>query len=366
MGCLEYHGECTHLRIDQSRHSDHDTCNGPGVADAIWRTIEPILPIPLDDHWLGCQPASPGRGLSFPALNIGLVTGWSRRRTRGGRTMGSCVAAPTARSATATATPRCSSPPSAASSTTATVEASPDLLRAQILSRALHQAALQPQPHPTSRVGTAVPSSVITTRPPNGEMPSGAVVVAGSGSAPFGTRWRRSRAQRCASCTGPPPVDCLISTRNQTRDKQPTEGWSPINPRGLLAVPLEGPASELRPISRPRGPLVARSSTGDDPVTEEYGTLSGVDVDDGQEGEGHEVVDALTLLSRRQSVDDCRSEARMQCPDRSHSGVGIARLRSNHERVERALVAAADLNNSHRAGGAPCRTWITRRRRGRR
>jgi len=36
----------------------------------------------------------------------------------------------------------------------------------------LPTAALEPQPHPTLRVGTATPSSVITTRPPNGEMPN--------------------------------------------------------------------------------------------------------------------------------------------------------------------------------------------------
>ena len=36
----------------------------------------------------------------------------------------------------------------------------------------LEAAALEPRPHPTPRVGTAVPSSVITTRPPDGEMPN--------------------------------------------------------------------------------------------------------------------------------------------------------------------------------------------------
>src|SRR3712207_5089741 len=36
----------------------------------------------------------------------------------------------------------------------------------------LQAAALEPRPHPTRNLGTAVPSSVITTRPPNGEMPT--------------------------------------------------------------------------------------------------------------------------------------------------------------------------------------------------
>ena len=31
---------------------------------------------------------------------------------------------------------------------------------------------LEPRPHLTHQLGTAVPSSVITTRPPNGEMPA--------------------------------------------------------------------------------------------------------------------------------------------------------------------------------------------------
>jgi hypothetical protein len=36
----------------------------PEVADAIWTAIEPILPIPDDDHPLGChKPTSPRPGL---------------------------------------------------------------------------------------------------------------------------------------------------------------------------------------------------------------------------------------------------------------------------------------------------------------
>src|SRR3981081_2209952 len=38
------------------------------------------------------------------------------------------------------------------------------------------EASQQPQRHPTTRVGTAIPSSVITTRPPNGESAKGRLV----------------------------------------------------------------------------------------------------------------------------------------------------------------------------------------------
>jgi hypothetical protein len=49
----------------------------PKVADAIWAAIEPILPIPDDDHPLGCHnPRVPDR-VCFRRILIRLVTGSS-------------------------------------------------------------------------------------------------------------------------------------------------------------------------------------------------------------------------------------------------------------------------------------------------
>ena len=49
----------------------------PEVADAIWAAIEPILPIPLDDHPLGCHnPRVPDK-VCFRGILIRLVTGSS-------------------------------------------------------------------------------------------------------------------------------------------------------------------------------------------------------------------------------------------------------------------------------------------------
>jgi len=49
----------------------------PEVADAIWAAIEPILPIPVDDHPLGCHnPRVPDR-VCFRGILIRLVTGAS-------------------------------------------------------------------------------------------------------------------------------------------------------------------------------------------------------------------------------------------------------------------------------------------------
>ena len=49
----------------------------PEVADAIWAAIEPILPIPVDDHPLGCHnPRVPDR-VCFRGILIRLVTGSS-------------------------------------------------------------------------------------------------------------------------------------------------------------------------------------------------------------------------------------------------------------------------------------------------
>ncbi len=47
----------------------------PEVADAIWAAIEPILPVPDDDHPLGCHnPRVPDR-VCFRGILIRLVTG---------------------------------------------------------------------------------------------------------------------------------------------------------------------------------------------------------------------------------------------------------------------------------------------------
>ena len=49
----------------------------PEVADAIWAAIEPILPIPADEHPLGCHnPRVPDR-VCFRGILIRLVTGSS-------------------------------------------------------------------------------------------------------------------------------------------------------------------------------------------------------------------------------------------------------------------------------------------------
>jgi transposase len=49
----------------------------PEVADAIWAAIEPILPVPVDDHPLGCHtPRVPDR-VCFRGILIRLVTGAS-------------------------------------------------------------------------------------------------------------------------------------------------------------------------------------------------------------------------------------------------------------------------------------------------
>lgn len=49
----------------------------PEVADAIWAAIEPLLPVPVDDHPLGCHnPRVPDR-VCFRGLLIRLVTGAS-------------------------------------------------------------------------------------------------------------------------------------------------------------------------------------------------------------------------------------------------------------------------------------------------
>ena len=46
----------------------------PEVADAIWAAIEPILPIPADEHPLGCHnPRVPDR-VCFRGILIRLVT----------------------------------------------------------------------------------------------------------------------------------------------------------------------------------------------------------------------------------------------------------------------------------------------------
>jgi hypothetical protein len=44
----------------------------PEVADAIWAAIEPILPIPVDEHPLGCHnPRVPDR-----VCFRGILSGW--------------------------------------------------------------------------------------------------------------------------------------------------------------------------------------------------------------------------------------------------------------------------------------------------
>jgi transposase len=49
----------------------------PAVADAIWAAIEPILPVPVDDHPLGCHnPRVPDR-VCFRGIMIRLTTGAS-------------------------------------------------------------------------------------------------------------------------------------------------------------------------------------------------------------------------------------------------------------------------------------------------
>ena len=49
----------------------------PEVADAIWAAIEPILPVPDDDHPLGCHnPRGPDQ-VCFRGILIRLVTGSS-------------------------------------------------------------------------------------------------------------------------------------------------------------------------------------------------------------------------------------------------------------------------------------------------
>ena len=77
LGCLAFDGECTHQTNDQWRHSDHDTAMDPEVADAIWAAIQPLLPVPVDDHPLGCHnPRVPDR-VCFRGILIRLVTGAS-------------------------------------------------------------------------------------------------------------------------------------------------------------------------------------------------------------------------------------------------------------------------------------------------
>ena len=49
----------------------------PEVADAIWATIEPILPIPVDDHPLGCHNPRISDRVCFRGILIRLVTGSS-------------------------------------------------------------------------------------------------------------------------------------------------------------------------------------------------------------------------------------------------------------------------------------------------
>ena len=49
----------------------------PEVADAIWAAIEPILPIPIDDHPLGCHNPRVSDQLCFRGILIRLVTGSS-------------------------------------------------------------------------------------------------------------------------------------------------------------------------------------------------------------------------------------------------------------------------------------------------
>src|SRR3954447_11106711 len=49
----------------------------PEVADAIWAAIEPFLPVPVDDHPLGCHnPRVPDR-VCFRGILIRLTTGAS-------------------------------------------------------------------------------------------------------------------------------------------------------------------------------------------------------------------------------------------------------------------------------------------------
>lgn len=49
----------------------------PRVVDAIWETIEPLIPVPIDDHPLGChRPRIPDRDC-FEAILFRLVTGCS-------------------------------------------------------------------------------------------------------------------------------------------------------------------------------------------------------------------------------------------------------------------------------------------------
>jgi transposase len=49
----------------------------PEVSDAIWVAIEPLLPVPVDDHPLGCHNPRVPDGVCFRGLLIRLVTGAS-------------------------------------------------------------------------------------------------------------------------------------------------------------------------------------------------------------------------------------------------------------------------------------------------
>ncbi|MGH9273360.1 MAG: hypothetical protein ACRDZU_01830, partial [Acidimicrobiales bacterium] len=49
----------------------------PEVVDVLWQSIEPLLPVPTDDHPLGCHRPRVTDELCFRGMLIRLVTGAS-------------------------------------------------------------------------------------------------------------------------------------------------------------------------------------------------------------------------------------------------------------------------------------------------
>ena len=47
----------------------------PEVVDAVWKAVEPLLPIPVDGHPLGCHRQRVSDRICFEAILVRLVTG---------------------------------------------------------------------------------------------------------------------------------------------------------------------------------------------------------------------------------------------------------------------------------------------------